>query len=113
MQFCFKNNLVCQYDTESGEFETIGTSLESWAEYILNDPGFTVGQPFAIDWEKQFGAIPKGKRLGAKIPFILGGDYKIDNFYLADSYELANFRNDLRKQTKNLPDGTPINLKII
>jgi hypothetical protein len=45
------------------------------------------------------------------VPFVLGGEFVLDNMYMADAVEGMRFRADIARQIKDLPDGAEIKLK--
>jgi hypothetical protein len=47
-----------------------------------------------------------------KVPFVLGGEFVLDNLYLAVAVEGMRFRADIASQIKELPDGAQIRLNI-
>jgi hypothetical protein len=50
-------------------------------------------------------------RLLPKLPFVLGGEYNLDNLYLANSVEGMRFRGSIARQIQNIPDGNKVVLK--
>jgi hypothetical protein len=112
-QFCIYENKIYAFDPETAEIELLAENLQGWASAILEDYDYLTGYPLAHEWQKRSGAIPPGKRLAPKIPFIAGGEYVIDNLYIADPIELMKFRGNIAKQIKDLPDGTEINFKVV
>jgi hypothetical protein len=47
-----------------------------------------------------------------KVPFVLGGEFVLDNLYLAVAVEGIRSRADIASQIKELPDGAQIRLNI-
>ena len=113
VQFCILNNKIVTFDPETGDTELIANNLENWAKCILDDYEFLTGFSFAHSWQQRYGAIPPGKRLLPKIPFVLGGEFEIENLYVLDSIKGMQFRADLARQIKDNPDGTKIKFKIV
>ena len=50
---------------------------------------------------------------GFKIPPVLGGKYEVSNVEPTDIGVHYSFLADIYKQTKDLPDGTPINAVVV
>jgi len=48
-----------------------------------------------------------------KVPFVVGGKYELDNLYAGNILEAMRFRASLARQIAEVPDGTPINLKVV
>lgn len=56
--------------------------------------------------------IPAGKRLTAKIPFMLGGDFATNSLVAVDFLELIRFRTHIAGQIKELSDGAQIKIEL-
>jgi len=110
-QFCIKDSKIYTFDPETGSLEYFANDIEDWARILLRDYEVLTGYPLAHQWQKQNGQLPAGKRLLPKVPFVLGGDFEVDNLYLADAVDGMRFRADIASQIKNLPDGAQIKLK--
>ncbi|WDU62104.1 DUF2625 family protein [Pseudomonas poae] len=111
-QFCIKDSKVYTFDPETGSLEYLADDIESWAQILLSDYEVLTGYPLAHQWQKQNGQLAAGKRLLPKVPFVLGGEFVLDNLYLADAVEGMRFRADIASQIKELPDGAQIRLNI-
>ncbi len=111
-QFCIKNNQVHTFDPETGALDYLADDIEGWASAIINDYEVLTGYPLAHQWQQQNGQIPARKRLLPKMPFVVGGEFKLDNLYLADAVEGMQFRADIANQIKDLPDGAQIKFKV-
>ncbi|EMF90089.1 SMI1/KNR4 family protein [Leptospira santarosai] len=112
-QFCFENDVIHFLNAETGEFEFIADSIESWAKQILADYEFLTGYPLFHDWQQQNGIVPFGHRLIPKIPFCLGGEYSIDNLHVVESVKAMTWRAEIFNQIKDLPEGSQINFSVI
>ncbi|WP_238346708.1 SMI1/KNR4 family protein [Pseudomonas viciae] len=111
-QFCFKDGKVYIFDPEIGSLEYLADDIESWAKSILVDFDVLTGHPLAHQWQKQNGQLPAGKRLLPKVPFVLGGEFVLDNLYLADAVEGMKLRADIASQIRDLPDGAQIKFNV-
>jgi hypothetical protein len=47
-----------------------------------------------------------------KTPFFLGGEYKIENLWAGDSVEGMRLKGDLAIQTRHVPEGTQVRLRV-
>ncbi|WP_252512313.1 SMI1/KNR4 family protein [Acinetobacter bereziniae] len=112
VQFCLKDNKIFTFDPETGDYEYLADSLEEWAEKILLDYDILTGASLAHEWQVLHGNIPNGMRLLPKKPFVLGGDYTLENMYLEDSIKGMKYRACIANQIKNLHDGTEIRINI-
>ena len=111
-QFCIRENHVYIFDPEIGDGEKISSTLNEWANYILQDYEALTGFPIAHEWQKQHGKIADGKRLLPKTPFVGGGNFDLENLYEGDAIEGMRARASLARQIHNLPDGTKIVLRV-
>jgi hypothetical protein len=93
-----------------GEVEFMAEDLETWAQVILDGYPFWTGYPLAHDWQALHGPLKRGHRLSPKIPFVMGGDYKVDFLYSIPSIEAMRFRASMAMQIRNLPDGSKVKL---
>lgn len=110
--FSIAGSRVWSFDPECGRFTEVAESLEEWAANILTEPTLT-GWPLARDWSARFGPIAPGRRLAPAIPFMFRQQAPgIENFRAISAEELAGFRADLWRQTRNLLDGTRVQLKL-
>ncbi len=112
-QFALTNGRVCRFNPESGTSEEFAQDLQEWAKKILADYSFETGYQQAHDWQQQNGRLMPGQRLIPKIPFILGGKYEADNLFALEAVKGMQYRAAIWKQIRDLPDGTPVQLKIL
>jgi len=111
-QFCFRAGQVCTFDPETGDIEPLAPSLDAWAGEILRRYDNLTGHPLAHEWQRRHGALPRGHRLVPTIPFVAGGEYRVENLRAGESVASMRYRGDIAKQIRDLPDGTPIRLKV-
>lgn len=111
-QFCIKDNLIYTFDPETGALDYLADDMESWAKAIISDYEVLTGYSLAHQWQQQNGQLPKKKRLLPKMPFVAGGEFKLDNLYLADAVEGMRFRANIANQIKDLPDGAQIKFNV-
>lgn len=112
-QFGIEHSRIIKFDPESCEIQEFAENFNAWSLRILNDHDFETGYSLAVEWHRTHGPITPGKRLLPKIPFVLGGEFTIQNLYEVNSVKGMRFRADLCRQIKNLPNGTDIELKVI
>lgn len=111
-QFCIKDNQVNTFDPETGALDYLADDMEGWAKAIIGDYEVLTGYPLAHQWQKQNGQLPAKKRLLPKMPFVAGGEFNLDNLYLADAVEGMRFRADIANQIRDLPDGAQIKFNV-
>lgn len=112
-QFIIGNGNVYRFDPETAGIEIVAGSLEEWAKVILDNYETETGYSLAHEWQRLNGPLPSGQRLLPKIPFVLGGDYMVDNLYALDAVKGMKLRADIWKQIKDLPSGAQVKLKVV
>jgi hypothetical protein len=112
-QFCLHGEEICSFHAETGEIKTLDYTLDDWSARILAEYEVLTGYPLLHLWQSVNGAIPIGKRLMPKIPFVLGGDYSVENVYAIETVSGMKSRGNLAQQIKNLPDGMQVDFRII
>lgn len=112
-QFGIKDGSIIRFDAETCEINGLSDSLDGWAHRILSDIDYETGANVARDWQKINGFLETGSRLLPKLPFVLGGEYSAENLYSIDAVQGLRFRAEIYNQIKNVPDGTPIEIKVI
>ena len=112
VQFCLKDNAVNSFDPETGELAAIAQNLEDWARWVLEDAKARTGWPLAHLWQQRKGALKLGTRLLPKVPFVLGGQFAIENLYALDDAEGMRFRASIANKLHDCPDGSKVVLDI-
>ncbi|WP_436500231.1 hypothetical protein [Actinokineospora sp. HUAS TT18] len=112
-QFYIGSRGISRFNPETGESEAVADSLDGWAESVLGDHRSATGWPLARGWQQQNGALPVGRRLLPKIPFVANGPFELTNLYSADAIEGMRFRADLARQLRDLPDGATIRFNVV
>jgi len=109
-QFCLsrKQDHLLRFHAETGRATFVADSLEAWARVILSNHKVETGWPLAHEWQAKNGPLPPGKRLMPKIPFFLGGEYKVENLWAGSPLEGMRFKADLVMQTRDLPEGAKV-----
>lgn len=107
-QFCIKDDKIYIFDPETGSLEYLAADIESWAQMVLNDYEVLTGYPLAHQWQKRNGPIAAGMRLLPKIPFVMGGEFSLDNLYVVNAIEGMRLRADIADKIKSLPNGTQV-----
>lgn len=112
-QFLANTQGYWSFDMETGESEFLAKNLNEWVASVLADFDYITCFSLMHDWQAKNGPIKDGMRLGATQPFILGGEFSIDNLYAVDFLELIGFRSTLYQQVKALPHGAKVELKVM
>jgi hypothetical protein len=112
-QFCMYEDAICTFDPETGDRDHIAETIEEWASQILSNYEFLTGYPLAREWQQRHGALQSGKRLIPKQPFVLQGEYSVDNLYPLDAVRAMQLRASLARQIRELPDGAQIQFEVV
>ena len=112
-QFCVKNDRFGSFDAETGEIHDLAASLDGWANAILNAYEFHTGYPLAHEWQLKNRPLEPGERLLPKVPFVMRGEYHVDNLCALDAVKGMRFRGDFALQTRDVPDGSQDLRKIV
>lgn len=65
-----------------------------------------------LDSDRRLFGIPICKAERDKIPFVLGGEFSLDNLYLFSSVKNMRSRGNIANQILDLPDGMEIQIKV-
>jgi hypothetical protein len=109
-QFAIKDDGIQRFDPETGSFELMVSEFDEWAERILVDYEVETGYPLAHAWQQEHGRLPEGKRLVPTTPFVLGGDFELENLNVLDAGEGMKLRASVARQIADLPDGTKVQI---
>jgi hypothetical protein len=112
-QFCLSEGKVCSFDAETGEVKAMASSFEEWARRLLKEYDVLTGYPLLHQWQVKQGALPVGMRFMPKIPFVLGGQFALDNLYTIAAVSGMRTRGNLARQIKDLPDGAQVEFRVI
>jgi hypothetical protein len=112
-QFFIRGELILTLDPETGGVESFAPNLEEWASRVLDDFEAVTGHPLAHKWQKKYGSLPAGSRLIPKKPFVLGGEYAIENLYASEAAKGMRLRSEIARQIRDLPDGAKVSLKVV
>ncbi len=106
----FADGSIHYLDTGSGEVRRLAGDEDDFCTKI--DQGDNADDWLMIPWVDD--CVAAGLRLGPnqcygfKIPPVLGGKYEIDNIEVTDLAVHLSFSADIYRQTKDLPEGTPV-----
>ena len=112
-QFAIRQARIVSFEAETGQIEDVADTLEEWADQMMEDYEYLSGYPLAHAWQELNGSITAGSRLVPKIPFVLGGEFNVDNLHELDAVKGMRWRGDLAIQIRDLPDGASIELKVV
>lgn len=107
-QFCVLEQKVWAFDPETGEMESVGSTLEEWAVVILDDIDVRTGFPLAQAWVKEHGPLSPSERLLPRVPFVCGGEFRTENLYAHSDLDGMRARASIANQIRNLPENSQI-----
>jgi len=84
-----------------------------WADALLRSYRVLTGYALAHEWQRINGKIPSGVCLVPKRPFVLGGEFSLQNLHLIDATTAMWWRANIAVQIKDVPDGGQIRLKVV
>jgi hypothetical protein len=112
--YAFRDSKVFLFFIDAAEYELVADSFEDWIDIVINDPDYYLGYTFAQTADPQtLKKLSEGYRMGATMPFVLGGAYNMENLRLKHYRENLEFSASIAHQISGVPDGTPIQFKII
>lgn len=107
-QFSEHDGSIFSFDPEIGELELIAGSLDDWCARIMSDHSELTGWTLAHKWQAVYGPLRRGDRLVPKIPFVLGGDFVIENLASMQAVKGMKLRGHIWQQIQELPDGAQV-----
>jgi hypothetical protein len=114
-QFMFDtlNDKIIFFNIETGEKEIVADSFLDWVDIVLSDIDYYTGRNVEKSWVNiNTEELLFSQRLCSKLPFILGGDYVVDNLHPVSYPDYIRINSNIAKQVYNLPNGTEFTLKI-
>jgi hypothetical protein len=111
VQFAITNEAhVIRFDPETARRDTLGDSLEAWADWLLSDPDLNGVRAFATAWQDEHGPLEVGKRLIPWRFFTFGGAYDFTNLTAKPAAECMRIRGPFAQQLHHKPDGAHLRL---
>lgn len=112
-QFCFnvENDEVIFFNSETGEREILAPCFENWIDIISNQSEYYTGINTLKMWLIN-NQLSYDQRLYPIIPFIMGGEFTINNLFAIKFPEFIISYCNIARQVYDLPDGTPVKLNI-
>jgi hypothetical protein len=112
-QFCFdlKTGGIIFFETETGKRTPIASNFEKWLDLINEKSSYFTGVNILKQWQSEHD-LAFDQRLCPKKPFIMGGDFRIENLYAGTFPVFLKAYANIARQVFNLPDGTAVKLVI-
>src|SRR5690606_5554502 len=95
---------------ETGDVDHYASSLEEWADYLLQNYPEDTGWPLAHEWQSLNRPLKPCERLLPKQPFVLGGDYIVQNLVPVEAEEAMNKWANIFSAIRSVPEGVPVTL---
>ena len=112
-QFCFDvaNKGIVFFDVETGAKDHIATNFSNWTDVLTERLQYFTGINVLEAWLLN-NHLSFNQRLCPKIPFLMGGEFNVDNLYASVFPNSIKAYANIARQVYDLPDGTPIKLNI-
>jgi hypothetical protein len=110
LQFAISSEDVIRFNPETGEVRRYANSLVGWADRLLDNFEEDTAWPLAHEWQTLHRGLRPDERLLPKQPFVLGGDYVVENLSVVGCRSAMAYWARLYKATRNVPDGGRISL---
>ena len=111
-QYRLIDGIVCRWDPETGEHESLGAEWESWQMRVETDPSAEAPVWLLEDWEAQNGRLSPREHLAPRVPFVLEGEFDVSNLYRIDAVSDLRWRAQLATQVRTVPDGASVRLHV-
>jgi hypothetical protein len=111
-QYGYFDNKIVQFDPETGCSDFLCESFDMWCDLIVSEYEQYTGYALIHEWQLCNGAIKPENRLCPILPFVLGGEYEVDNLYSIHSVQGMKLRASIALQIRDLPDGTNVRIVI-
>ncbi|MDB5105344.1 MAG: hypothetical protein JWP91_3033 [Fibrobacteres bacterium] len=98
------------FDPESGNLDTLAEGFDGWLRFIGEDTDYATGQSLSQAWSEEKDVIPFDSRLAPRTPFILGGEFELDNLRPLGWLENQEFMAEVYEKVKDLPEGSEIEI---
>lgn len=109
-QFVITKSGVIHMDPETGHVMPYADSIEGWAERLLDHYAEDTAWGLGHEWQMIHGSLPPHMRLLPKLPFVLGGEYEVENLIAVECHEAMNYWGQLYNAIKGVSDGEVVTL---
>lgn len=112
-QFCFctENETVVFFNIEDAGKTYLAKDFKEWIDVFTNDYDYYAGVTYVDQWLES-NELKANERLCPKYPFVIGGDFKLGNFYASAFPKYLEVNADIAKQIYDLPNGTKVAFKV-
>jgi len=111
-QFGFSQDGIVFLNIETGEKNILAENFDGWYNEIRNDLDYYTGRNIVNAWNAIHEPLDHNTRLCPTVPFVIGGEYEIENLYksIFPNFLLSNA--NIARQIYDLPEGAPVVLKL-
>jgi hypothetical protein len=111
-QFAFDDGNVVYFDVENGRAAPFAKSFSEWLSIILEDPVDTLQLALYKSWRDEGELLEPSEHLCPIYPFIVKADPPLKELYRVKSIEDMMYKGNFAYQIKDVPDGTPIKIRV-
>ncbi len=111
-QFAFEKEKILYFNVETGRTTSFANSFSEWLSIILEDPVDTLQLILFKNWLDQGERLSPSEHLCPVYPFIVKSDPELKELYRVDGTEDMLYKGSFAYQIKDVPDGTPIKIKV-
>lgn len=108
-QFCYSKNGVEVFEIDTKQSTHLSNSIDELGDVFFSDDNNIFVELFA-ECQEKYGIIDSETHLCPLKPFILGGEYLVDNFRPLNCIESIKSRAELANQLADLDEGTPVSI---
>lgn len=96
---------------ETAELDYMADNIKQLINAIYENVEYYSGHVLTSDLsENQIVQLASGFRLCPRKPFVIGGDFTIQNLYLLNTMKCLDYNFDIASQILNIPDGKEVKL---
>ncbi len=110
-QFVLSREGVSRLNPETAEVAPHSENLADWAAKLLADYSYETGWELAQLWQRSQRPLRPGERLVPRRPFVLGGDYEVENLVAVESYKAMGLFARLSAEIRAKPEGASVTLE--
>jgi hypothetical protein len=111
-QFAASERGFFHFNIESAELKPMGKQMEEWATCLLGRWDYWTGHSIAHEWQVRHGPLKTGHRLFPKVPFVLGGEFEVENLWEGLASDAIGYSGYIASQLCDLPDGAHVELEL-
>lgn len=112
-QFCFDipSKKIVFFNTETGKRETIASDFTDWLSVLYRHFDYYIGLTLLKEWHSN-NRLAFNQRLCPVIPFVAGGEFKINNLFAGIFPDFIETYISIARQVYHFPEGTTVKIEI-